>query len=90
MDAQPLWYILLFVFVIIPFAVEFQVNLFIYPLIPSVGKVLKLFFTGEGITTAKTYLEECATRYDRAISNIVRVHLTTKVWIVVRGIQGFI
>jgi len=88
MYAQPPWYILLFVSVIIPFAVEFQVKFIYCPLIPSAGKVLKVFFVGEGLTAAKAYLDECAARYDRAISNIVGVRLMTKVWRVVKGIQG--
>jgi hypothetical protein len=42
-------------------------------------RVLKVFFVGEGITSAKRYLEECADRYDKAVSNVVNVRVGVRI-----------
>lgn len=51
-----------------------------------IGKVIKVFFTGDGsITDSKIYFDRCVANYRSAINDIVGVHTTLKVWEVVKG-----
>ena len=48
-------------------------------------KVLKVFFVGEGsMPAAQRYLEECARRYNEAITNVVGIRLMIEVYAVLK------